>query len=303
MADLSILIPARNEEWLQKTIDDILEHIEGDTEILVALDNWENPPTLKEHPKLKIITTALGQRGATNALAGLSEAKYIMKADAHVSVSQGFDVEMMNTMEDDMTLVPVLLNLHVFNWVCDGCGGIHEQGVEPKECWRCKKDKFHKDLIWKINPKPFESDFAFDSNLIFNYTGKQHNESVNETMSIQGCGFMLTREKYWELELGDPNFKSWGQQGTEIGCKTWLSGGKVMCTKKAYLGHFFRTPTGFPYEVKYEDIMHNQEYSRDLFLGNKWPKQVKPIQWLIEKFNYPLDWTPEKVAEKCALWK
>lgn len=312
MAKLSILIPARNEEFLQRTIFDLMEHIEGDTEILAGLDEmgleeashiiakFAGYPLM---PLFRWSEEAIGQRAMTNKLASISKAKYLMKVDAHCSFSQGFDVEMMNQMEDDVTLVPSLMNLHVFNWVCDDCQAIHEQGVEPKECWRCKKDKFHKDMIWMVKPKPIMTDFGFDSNLIFQYTNQTKEGDLTESMSIQGCGFMVTREKYWELELGDPNFKSWGQQGTEIACKTWLSGGKVMCTKNAYMGHFFRTPTGFPYEIKYEDIMHNQEYSRDLFLGNKWPKQVKPIQWLIEKFNYPLDWSPELVKEKCREWK
>jgi glycosyltransferase involved in cell wall biosynthesis len=38
MAELSILIPARNEEWLSQTVDDLLKNIEADTEILVGLD-------------------------------------------------------------------------------------------------------------------------------------------------------------------------------------------------------------------------------------------------------------------------
>ena len=38
MKDLSILIPARNEQFLKRTIDDILENIEADTEIIAVLD-------------------------------------------------------------------------------------------------------------------------------------------------------------------------------------------------------------------------------------------------------------------------
>lgn len=302
MAKLSILIPARQEEFLGRTIEDLFEHIEGDTEILVALDNWKSPPALKTHPRLRVISTAAGQRGATNALARLSTAKYLMKTDAHVSFSQGFDVEMMKQMEDDMVLVPSLMNLHVFNWVCDVCAGIHEQGVPPKECWRCKGEKLHKDMVWKIRPKPIMTDFGFDSSLHFQYTDITKPGELTESMSIQGSGFMVSREKYWENELCSEDFNSWGQQGVEVSCKTWLSGGRVMCTKNAYMGHYFRTPTGFPYPITFEEIDSNQKLSRDLFLGNKWPKQVRSFQSLIEQFNYPLDWTPEKVQELSSPW-
>ena len=34
MKDLSILIPARSEMFLSRTIEDILQHIEADTEVI-----------------------------------------------------------------------------------------------------------------------------------------------------------------------------------------------------------------------------------------------------------------------------
>ena len=36
LMDLSILIPARNEIFLTRTIQDILEHVEGNTEVIVV---------------------------------------------------------------------------------------------------------------------------------------------------------------------------------------------------------------------------------------------------------------------------
>jgi tetratricopeptide (TPR) repeat protein len=47
----------------------------------------------------------------------MSEADYLMKLDAHCSLSQGFDKEMLALMENDMVLVPALMNLYVFDWV------------------------------------------------------------------------------------------------------------------------------------------------------------------------------------------
>ena len=38
MPKLSILIPSRNEMFLAKTIENILENIEAETEIIVVLD-------------------------------------------------------------------------------------------------------------------------------------------------------------------------------------------------------------------------------------------------------------------------
>ncbi len=66
--DLSILIPARSEMFLGKTIENILERIQGNTEIIVVCDgNWPDPP-IPDNEKVTLIynPTALGQRAATN---------------------------------------------------------------------------------------------------------------------------------------------------------------------------------------------------------------------------------------------
>jgi glycosyltransferase involved in cell wall biosynthesis len=95
MAELSIVIPARNEEWLSRTVEDIISHIEADTEVIVVLDGAPaNPPVMK-HPRVKVIELpeSIGQRGATNLAVKMSSAKYIMKIDAHCAVDQGFEPE------------------------------------------------------------------------------------------------------------------------------------------------------------------------------------------------------------------
>lgn len=293
---LSVLIPARNEEFLQRTIDDVFKHSEGDTDVWVALDNWENPPKINVK-RGGVISTRLGQRGATNALARMSNAKYVMKLDAHCSLSQGFDVKMMEVMDDDTVVVPSLCNLHAYDWVCEN-GHRHFQG-KYDECEQCKSTKLSKDVQWKIIAKPIMSSFYFDTTLHFQYCEKQSEDIVSETMSLQGSCFMANRDKYWELGLCDEFLGSWGSQGTEVSCKTWLSGGYVLSTKRAYYGHQFRETEGFPYLNKVEDIFRARDSVQDMFLGNKWDKQVKSIQWLIEKFGYQGDWTPEKVKELC----
>jgi hypothetical protein len=101
---------------------------------------------------------------------------------------------------------------------------------------------------------------------------------------------MLTREKYWELDICSEDFYSWGQQGVEVACKTWLSGGKVICNKKTWYAHMFRTKGGdfgFPYENSGKKILENRTLSKELFANNKWDKAIHPFSWLLNKFNPP----------------
>lgn len=289
MKDLSILIPARNEEFLIQTIDDIFRHKEGNTEVLVGLDGWDCDIEPREDLTIIKVDNLIGQRAMMNKLAGLSDAKYVMKVDAHCSFSQGFDVALMEDCADDVTIVPVLLNLYAYDWMCRN-GHKQYQGVKPKVCERCGDKKWIKSLVWRVIPRPVCQSFLLDKDLVFQYAPIQPEETIIETMAIQGSGFMLTREKYWELGIADEEFGSWGQQGAEVSLKTWLSGGRVLCSRKAFMGHLFRTTDDFPYKRDMKQVDHANAYCKELFLNNKWDKQTRPIEWLIEKFDYPCDW-------------
>jgi len=99
---------------------------------------------------------------------------------------------------------------------------------------------------------------------------------------------MLTREKYWELNICDEGHGSWGQQGTEIAMKFWLSGGQVIINKRCWYAHLFRTAGGdfsFPYQQKQSQVEEARKYSKNLWLSNTFEKQIYPLSWVIEKFS------------------
>ena len=142
MPDLSILIPSRHEMFLKNTVEDILENIEADTEVIVALDGEfpEEGREIVQHPRVHIIyfPQSIGQRAATNAACRVSTAKYVMKVDAHCMFDKGFDRKLMEDMQDHWTVVPVMRHLHAFDWVCQ-CGHRRYQGpTEP--CEKCGGD-------------------------------------------------------------------------------------------------------------------------------------------------------------------
>ena len=94
---------------------------------------------------------------------------------------------------------------------------------------------------------------------------------------------------------------SWGQFGTELACKAWLSGGKMITTKKTWFAHMFRTGnfsengrSTFPYPLSQQQIDRAREYSRDLWLNDKWPGARHKLSWLVDKFAPVPDWHEEK---------
>ena len=299
MPDLSILVPARNEEFLAHTCQDVLAHIEGDTEIIVVIDGQAAGPALPVDPRLRVITldTAIGQRAAQNLAARNSSARYVMKLDAHCAVEQGFDRKLMAVMEDDLTIVPVMRNLWVFDWVCDFCGLRIYQDAMPKEpCKECLSgpESFKKQIVWNPKTNPQSSAYRFNKNLQFKYFGElrglQGQHGLQETMSLQGSCFMATRQAYFEKELCDESWGNWGQQGSEVALKTWLSGGRVLCLRDTWYAHLFRTHEGFghPFPGIASSQEHARRVSKEVFLNDAWPKQTRPLVWLLEKFWEPL---------------
>jgi hypothetical protein len=308
--DLSICIPARNEEFLKQTVEDLLKNKRGKTEILVGLDGYWTDPPIADHPDVRIIhvSESIGQRAMQNKLAKLSSAKYIAKADAHCAFDEGFDVKLMDKMEDDITMVPVMRNLHIFNWKCLNCAMETYQGPYPEQCRNeeCANiaQKFEKNIVWIPKTNPQSSAYRFNKNLQFKYFPELRKrlprEGLQETMSLQGSFFMCTREKYFELPLCDESWGSWGQQGSEVALKTWLSGGRVMCNFDTWYAHLFRTQHGFsfPYPQSGQSQERARKISRDLFLNDKWDKAVHPLSWLLEKFWDSL----KEVGDKEAIW-
>ena len=315
---LSILIPARNEMFLSRTIQDLLKNKTDDTEIIIGLDGELSDPAVEDHKDVKILyySESIGQREMTNQLCKLSNAKYIAKTDAHCAFDKHFDKKMFEAFEkagDNTLMVPVMRNLHVFDWVCKKCGDRRYQGPTPKDCPKCdNKADFEKDVVWIPKKSPQSVSYCFDSEPHFQYFKEYakrpkykkdlEETGLTETMSLQGSFFMLTREKYWELNISDSEtFGSWGSQGIEISCKFWLSGGRVLVNHSTWYAHLFRTQGGdfsFPYSQSGRQVQNAKKVAKDLFFNNKWPLQIYPLSRTLEKF-WPINgWNDKDLADQ-----
>lgn len=295
--DLSIIIPARNEEFLSLTVEGLLKNKRGNTQIVIGLDGeWANPP-IEDNKDVTIIYygKSIGQRAMGNRCAAISNAKWILKLDAHCIVDEGFDEKIIDGVEDNWTVVPILYNLHAFDRVCPKCRYRLYQGPEPMSCPECGIT-MKREMVWRPRFSRKSEFYRFDTTLHFQYHGErksqvEKNNMFPETMSLQGSCFMLTKKRYFDLNINDETWGSWGNQATEVACKTWLSGGSVRVNRKTWYSHLFRTQGGsfgFPYPQSGNQVEHARQMSRDLFMNNKWDKQIYPLSWLIEKFK-PMD--------------
>ena len=305
--DLSILIPARNEMFLARTIQDILEKSEAETEVIVLLDGQLANPPIEDNERITVVyrNTSIGQRAGTNEICRLSKAKYVMKVDAHCAFDQGFDRKMLEAYKqvgDKVTMAPLMRNLHIFDWVCKKCGDRRYQGQTPISCPKCDNTtEFYRDIVWIGKSSPQSTSYCFDTEPHFQYFGdfKKRPEGqgdITESMSLQGSCFMMTRDKYWELNICDEKMGSWGSQGIEVACKTWLSGGRVLINHLTWYAHLFRTQGGdfgFPYPLSGNQVSKAKKIARETFFEGKFEKQIKPLSWLVEKFWPVPGWKDE----------
>jgi len=312
MKDISIIIPSRNEMFLRRTIDDILLRHEVDIEIIAVLDGvWDDIP---QNPLVNVIylSESIGQRAATNMGVKLAQGKYVIKCDAHCAFEQGFDRKMLEALKktgDNVCMVPIMRNLWAFDWKCYRCGWKTYQGRTPEMCPTCKdRKKVRRKMMWIGKERPQSTSYCFDSEPHFQYNTAWSKRpevrqmiaetGLSETMSLQGSFFMCTKEKYQELNICDEEFGSWGNQGIEVACKFWLSGGRVLCNHNTWYAHMFRTQGGdfgFPYEQHGREVAKCKEKVKDLFFNNKWDKAIHPLSWLVERFMPVANWTQELI--------
>jgi glycosyltransferase involved in cell wall biosynthesis len=283
MKDVSFLIPARQEIYLEQTIKNVLENIRGNSEVLVYLDGWIPDPQIvinDERVKFFHSENPLGQRGAINFLARKAEGKYVCKLDAHCAIDEGFDVKMMADCEPDWTVIPRMYNLDYKTW-------------KPKLIedfnHAVRMGKLHDYIMIGIHDKGEFRTLYYPHE----FNKKLHHDRkdilIDDTMSCMGCCFFMNTERFWELEGCDEGHEGgWGQQGIEVALKAWLSGGALKVNKKTWFAHWFRAGDGgFPYPISGNVIDRVRAYSADLWLNDKWGKATRKFSWLLDKFNPP----------------
>ncbi len=258
---LSIVIPSRMEIYLQNTIDNIFDNAHGDIEVIVTLDGYWPNPAIKEDKRLTLIhfTEPIGQRQSVNRMVDIARGEYVMKLDAHCALNKGFDVILTKNCPDNWTVVPRKYDLDVETWTKRDYSKCDYMMLTPLDAeggpLRAKKSKERKlDRI------------------------------IDSTMACQGSCFLMTKERYYELDGLNEENGSFGWLGCEIACKSWLSGGKLKVNKAAWYAHWQKGRKGHRFPITRAEIDAARDYAVDYWVNNKWPKQKHSFQWLMKKF-------------------
>ncbi len=277
MSDLlSVVIPARNEPYLQKTIDSLLIAAECKIEVVAILDGYWPDPPIQDNPFVKQIhfSESKGMRAAINAGARVAQGKYLMKCDAHCLFDKGFDVKLAQDCRSDWTIVPRRYRLNVERWepILD----------KPYDFQYIRKS----DLKGKDWPEYGER--ALEGQYIF------------DLLTSQGSCWFMYKDRFWELGgLDEVNYGSMGKEAQEICLKSWLSDGRYALNRNVWYAHWAKD-TGLYKDVK-EEKRKSAEFALDYWTSNKWPVQKHNLDWLIGRFAPVPTWDNVKEEKEMVM--
>lgn len=296
MSKVSIIIPARNEVFLQRTIQDILAKAKGDFEIIPVLDGyWVKPEEIVEDKRVVYLHfgEARGMRNAINSAVRIARGEYLLKCDAHVMFDEGFDVKLLegvpsyiekleeSATPDNWIVIPRRKRLDAEKWKIQDVG---KPDVDY-EALSSPADNGVKGNIWteRILERFGKSQYDIDENLSFQgscwFMPKSHYENNLKGMSEVGYGTFV-------------------REAQEIGLKTWLSGGKIYINKKTWYAHLHKgNKYGRMYFLNTREIEAGNKYCDEFWFGNKWNEAKYDLAWLIERFMPVPTWTPELIEQ------
>ena len=275
---VSIIIPSRNEPFLQHTIDDILAKAAGEIEVIVVLDGYWPNPQLRDDSRVIVLHRgqAMGMRAAVNAGAAIAKGKYLMKCDAHCMFAPGFDRVLAADCDDNWVVIPRRFRLDAQNWAIE----------QPSE----REPTIDYQYIMypgKFRP-PSLHGFRWDDR-----TKARKDVLIDDVLSFQGsCWFMpkahFDRRHFLTIEgyNGLPQ-----QEAEEIGLTTWLSGGRVVVNKNTWYAHLHKggkQDRGYSVDLKasrecyafsfHHWVVENKEGFVKL-IGKFWPIPGWPDNW------------------------
>lgn len=208
---VSIIIPARKERLLNKTIREVQEKAQGEIEIIVVLDGADD----KRLDGVKYIyhPEAKGMRTSIREGVEMATGKYVMKLDAHCMVDSGFDVKLSSVHQPNWVQIPRRYRLDYKNWKID-------ESYPP------------------IDYMYLDSRLIGIRNRGANNDPAKKEILLDDTDSFQGSCFFAEKDYYKKLNLSDSTeFGEFAQEAQEIAFKVWIDGGRVIRNKNTWYAH------------------------------------------------------------------
>ena len=276
----SIVIPSRNERFLEQTTKDVLEKATGEIEVFVVLNDQTEPVEEIQDPRLKYIrlTSKNGEtlkRQSINKAVEMSNGKYLMWLVAHCMVAKGFDEQLIKDHQDNWVQIPRRNRLDPEKW-----------SLQPQSDDRPPIDYEYTMFPLRFDP-PGLHGFKWDERTL-----KYWNEPISETMHIQGSCIFIAKDYFKHLGLMQvEGYSGWGQEGESVQFKVERDGGKVMSNKNTWYAHLHKgAKYGRMYYMTRESMRKCNAYSYDLWVHKNKDLFIKHVEKFWPVPNWPSDW-------------
>jgi hypothetical protein len=284
---LTVIIPARHELFLKKTIEEVIGKAKGDIECLAVLDGYDIPEEeVVKDPRVRYIKRPyhkeLTKRHAINDAVKQASFDHIMALDAHCLLGEGYDTTLVEDCEDNEVLVLRREKLDAENW----------------KVYRGENNELlpvdYEYYMWQLIEKAIKGD----------PTGGLHGWRWNERtiarkdilkddlLAFQGSQWMLHKSAFYEMGLMQTEgWTGWGMESESITFQTRLYGGRVKIDKRNFYAHLYK---GHRYGRMYK-TPEGAIHAADLFHFDLFVRKNKKLFFdLIDDFdpipNWPQNW-------------
>lgn len=272
---VSIIIPSKNEQYLEKTIRSVLENATGEIEVLPVLDGYEPPAEeIVNDPRVRYLrVNSIGMRAAISTAAAAAKGEYLMKLDAHCLVAKGFDEALKADCQENWVVIPRRYRLDPDNWCI-------EQGKEPVD---------YEHFIYPRKYRPVSlHGYRWDER-----AKARKDLLIDDTLTFQGSCWFMPKNHF--MRNGFLQIKGYNglpqQEAEEIGLTTWIGGGRVVTNKKTWYAHLFKGKRfGRGYFLSLQQTRDCYAYSYNHWVNENKEGFIKVIDHFWPIPGWPNDW-------------
>jgi glycosyltransferase involved in cell wall biosynthesis len=279
---LSVILPSRNEMFLAHTVDDIFNKARGEFEVVVILD--ENDQPLPPRDGLRVIKKEgrPGLRSAINQGVRESKGEFIMKLDAHCMLGESFDTILTESCLEHYVVIP------------------RRYSLEPKD-WSIRTHRPIVDYEYYTFPYIKEVRATRTGGKWHSRRDERMDILIDDEMAFQGSCWLTTKTHLSSIDgfEYDATGDEFVLESEELSNKTWLSGGRCIVNKNTWYAHLHKgNEYGRGYFLDKKPMERQRIHHTNFWMHNKWPKQIHTMKWLIDKFSplpgWPADWENPK---------
>lgn len=278
MSLLSVILPARNERYLETTICSLRSSCNNDIEIIVVLDGETDYHDNIDADKIIYNPIPEGIRHSINAAVEESHGDCLLKLDAHCIVGESFDKIIKQDYQENSIVVARRYTLD-----------LESMKPIPRIV-----DYFYLSCPWTY-PRGFH---FMQSCPWISRTEERMDTSIDELMCFQGSMWFMSRN-HWDWLGGLRDDLSFAEHH-ELSMKTWLMGGNVIINKNTWYAHPRERVSG--YRMDMNVVYRDHEKSADYWIDAKfahdfgwlidkfWPLPTASKHHRLEKYHWPEDW-------------